>query len=289
MGGFDEPLFCGLLDAVLPNGGWVVALSHVYIDESGTHGSSPILTMGGFLFRSEQARLFSRDWAKDLAKFNLPYAHMADCALGFGHYAKMDVAERVAVEKRLIEHIKRRSVFGFSVSLDPVRYAEILDGETEAPSPYTFALMGCLTVVRRWVDRTQYPGKIAYFFEAGHEHQHEANGYLYDVMKGNPNSVQKLAYVSHSFVDKREAPPLQAADMLAWQHHHFHCRKRQGHLVARKDFMALLRHGDVALDYVDASILEFRDIYLRDLDPKKREELAKIPNNWPGKAKKAAV
>lgn len=265
----------------------MVAFSHVYIDESGTHDGSPVLTMSGYLFRSEQAKRFGRDWQKELDRLGLPCAHMTDCATGNGDYAGFTVEKRLESEIKLIEHIKRRSVFGFSVSLQPERYAEILAGETEAPSPYTFALMGCLSVVRRWVERTDYTGKIAYFFEAGHRHQKEANGYLNDVVTKNELAAERFAYVAHSFVDKRAAPPLQAADMLAWQTHHYHARWLKGHVEARKDFLALIRPGDVTLNYLDASLLQFRDAYLRG-DTKLREKIRAVGPQWPGKAKRVA-
>lgn len=259
----------------------MVALSHVYIDESGTHGGSPILTMGGYLFRSEQAQRFSREWSKELLRLGLPFAHMTDCANGNGNYANMPLKKRIDSEKRLIEHIKRRSVFGFSVSLNPTRYTELLDGEPGAPTAYTFALMGCLTVVRRWVARTSYNGKVAYFFEAGHEHQSEANLHLNDLMGRGEEAMARVAYMSHAFVDKRHAPPLQAADMLAWQYHHYHCRRLQGHNAMRKDFAALIRKGDVAMDYLDANLLEFRDAYLRENAQLKEAITTKGMQSWP--------
>lgn len=282
----DEPLFCGLIRAVLPNGGWVVALSHVYIDESGTHDGSPIMTMAGYLFKSEQAHRFTRDWAKDLRRFNLSCAHMTDCANGNGEYKKLSREERLASEKLLIAHIKRRSVFGFSVSVDPAKYLKLLSDEPDAPTPYSFCVLGCMTVIRRWIACTGYTGKVAYFFEAGHQHQGEANRHMNAIPARGEESMRRFAYVSHAFVDKREAPPLQAADMLAWQYHHFHCRKRTGHKQPRKDFLALIRPGDVALDYVDDHLSAFKDTFTKDVEELKATLGAAGPQ-WPGKVRTA--
>lgn len=106
----------------------MVALAHVYLDESGTHRGSRIMSMAGYWFDSRQAARFSRDWAKDLAAMGLTHAHMTDCALGFGEYANMSKADRVKVQTLLIQHIKRRSVFGFGVVIDQNRYDEIVRG-----------------------------------------------------------------------------------------------------------------------------------------------------------------
>jgi hypothetical protein len=48
----------------------------------------------------------------------------------------------------------------------------------------------------------------------------------------------------HSFFGKTEAPPLQAADMLAWQTSHYFERKNKGHDEPRADFKALIRPWD---------------------------------------------
>lgn len=258
MTGFDEPAFCRLIDAVLPGGGWVVAIHHVYFDESGTHEGSPMMTVAGYIFRDEQARRFTRDWSKDLKRLGLPFAHMTDCATGNGAYSEMSLDDRVKSERLLIEHIKRRTIVGFGVSLDPNYYLKTVQGAFQPPSPYSFCLLGAVSMVRGWIERTGFDGKIAYFFEAGHRHQTEANRLMNGIPAGGPVRMAKYCYLSHTFIDKTEAPPLQAADMLAWQHCHYHVRRLKGHDRIRADFEALIRPQDMARDYTRASIDLFR-------------------------------
>ena len=64
-------------------------------------------------------------------------------------------------------------------------------------------------------------------------------------MNDLPRSPQaRDSYLSHSFFKKTDAPPLQAADMLAWQSTHYFERQIDGHKIVRKDFAALIRKGD---------------------------------------------
>ena len=92
----------------------------------------------------------------------------------------------------------------------------------------------------RWFFRTGFRGKSAYFFEAGHESRSKAEKVIRAVLT-NPfakmNDVH-FGYVAHSFVAKREAAAVQAADLLAWQwatdvRHQMEGRPR------RKDFESL--------------------------------------------------
>jgi hypothetical protein len=221
-------------------------LSEVYFDESGTHDGSPMMTMAGYLFKKEQARLFSRDWAKCLKRLGLPAAHMTDCATGNGDYASMSMEQRILSEKLLIENIKHRSVFGFSVAVEPQLYDEIIGPFAAAMPAYSYILMLAVAALRHWTETTGYEGRIAYFFESGHRHAREANQYMNMIGEYGPEVVDFMHYYTHAFLDKRNALPLQAADMLAWLHRNHLMRVREGRTKPRADFLALVRPRDMA-------------------------------------------
>lgn len=232
----------------------------VYVDESGTHDRSPILTVAGYLFESQQARRFSRDWQQDLNSIPLPFAHQTDCATGNGNYADLSMDSRVRSEKLLIENIKRRSRFGFGACVDPHAYGRIVGTANNAPSAYTYALQSCFVILGRWAARTRFSGQISYYFEAGHRSQGEADRYFRDALLESERSKLKHRYAGHSFVDKREALPLQAADLLAWQYQHYHARRiEKGILKPRADFEALMRNCDVCIEHDDAALHRFKD------------------------------
>lgn len=252
-------IFDSITNALLPGGeGGVVAFSHVYFDESGTHKGSQILAMAGYWFDADQARKFSRDWAKELERFGLPAAHQTDCALGFGDYKKMIKSRRVEIQKCLIEHIKRRSKFGFAICVGRSIYDEIMQGIAGAPSAYTFLLLLCVNQIREEIEFTKYNGRVAYFFESGHADATEANKFMNHMAQCNP---EPHGYAAHAFADKRIALPLQAADMLVWQVRHLFERALIGHTKMRKDFAALLRSKDMHTIVEPKHLLALSEIY----------------------------
>jgi len=206
----------------------------------------PAVVMAGYVFEKEQAQRFSRDWQKDLKRFGLPHAHMTDCATGNGHYQKLSMAQRIDSEKALIEHTRHRSLFGVATAVDYERYKAVFPktGRFEFDA-YTYCLSLCVTSVCVWAKQYGYDGQFAFIFESGHAAQTEANR----VMNALREAHIGPSYSSHSFVRKEDAPPLQAADMLAWQYAHYLKRRTAGHPDKRQDFVALLRPKDRLEEY----------------------------------------
>jgi hypothetical protein len=83
-------------------------------------------------------------------------------------------------------------------------------------------------------------GKTAFFFEAGFQHQGQANQMM-DRIFNAPAIRAHHNYKSHSFVDKVESRPTQAADLLSWQWYKNAVRVRHGRMRPRGDLLALFR------------------------------------------------
>lgn len=242
--------------------GFIAAMHQVYFDESGTHDGSPMMVMAGYLFRTDQARKFSRDWTKELKKLNLEYAHMTDCALGYGQYANMSVGQRIDSEIKLIEHIKKRSILGISAAVPEWGYEQVMSTTGGwHQSAYTFMLMLCVCKISEYMREHQPKSSVAYFFESGHAKAGEANRFMNLIPSIGGPVMDYHRYAGHAFVDKRRALPLQAADMLAWQHRHYLVRRiEDGINEPRKDFRALARPIDLQVEVLPQHILAFRDI-----------------------------
>src|SRR6267143_57130 len=93
--GTSECVFERLLNAVLPNGGILVSLAEVYIDESGSHNGSPLLCLAGYIFLDRHARRYSRQLRQLLVGKNLPYFRMSACAHGNEPFCHLALEERV--------------------------------------------------------------------------------------------------------------------------------------------------------------------------------------------------
>lgn len=221
-----------------------MTLVEAYFDESGSHEGSKTLCVAGYLFEKGQVTRLSEEWAAVLDKYQLPYFRMVDCAHGNGPFANLSRQQRIQVEANMIGILKRRAGMGFAESVDVAAYYDVVPPELRvAGSPYSFCVRNILDAIGGFFHFHKFRGKSAYFFEAGHESRAEADRVI-EALFINPliERVYKHGYVSHSFVLKREAPAVQAADLLAWQwatdvRHEAENRPR------RKDFESLMQCG----------------------------------------------
>ena len=85
-----------------------------HFDESGT-GSDQI-TVAGYLFESEKISLFYDQWHHELERYGLPYFHMVDCAHGMPPFNTMEKIERIRLQMKLMNLIKRFSIKSNDVS-----------------------------------------------------------------------------------------------------------------------------------------------------------------------------
>ncbi len=238
-------------------------LANVYFDESGTHADSRVMSMAGYWFDAEQARKFSRDWAKVLDSFGIKAAHQTDCALGFGEFKNMSKEQRVDFQKLLILHIKRRSKFSVAIALGREMYRAIFSSVAGAPTAYTFLLLLCVNKIAEEIEFRNYRGKVVYFFEAGHADAHEANRFMnFMGEQTRLGAAKQFRHSGHEFVDKAGALPLQAADMLAWHLRHFFERALDGYERPRKDYAALTRKQDLVTVIEPPHLLALRQFYV---------------------------
>lgn len=241
-------------------------MANLYFDESGSHQDSRLLTVAGYWFEEIQAHRFSKEWRKHLAALGLSFAHMTDCALGYGEYQSLSMQKRIESEKRLIECIKRRTRFGFTVTVNPQEYDTILGPVEGAPTCYTHCLMTLFHGISRFADANRYSGTINYYFESGHSSQKEANKYLSSIPLHGDAWVKATRYKSHGFLDKKESLPLQAADMLAWQTRHYFERRLDGYSKPRKDLVALVRPFDLNVE-MHANHLKALKDFIVEVEP----------------------
>ena len=64
--------------------------------------------------------------------------------------------------------------------------------------------------------KNSFDGTVSYFYEAGHASKTEANALMSRIFS-NAALRGTYHYGSHTFADKQQLRPLQAADILAWQ------------------------------------------------------------------------
>lgn len=271
----DESITSRLADILLPYGGWIVTLAEVYVDESGTHDGSPVLAVGGHIYFKNAASSFDQKWAEYLASKGLPYFRMTDCAHRTGPFKGWSDDACDVVERELISMIRTRSEMGFVTTLNEAEFMQCGPKAREVGGAYSFSLRMCLSHVRAWIEKTKFKGQVAYFFEAGHKHQTQANGIMNDIF-ADPQLRDHFHYAAHAFADKKQVRPLQAADLLAWQFHTDGKRKRAGRRDSRKDLIALVRDADMAMEWNKENLVGLTS-FLFSQDRLRKEQIWSLP------------
>lgn len=236
----DSPfgLFERLLEVLLPQGGFVMSLHEAYFDESGCDDGSRLLSVGGYLIRTDSARIMDREWRKMLDKYEVPFLHMKDVAPGNEPFDHLKKWQRVRLVKRAIKLIKSYTSIGIVAIVNPRRFEE----RHGVSDPYTYCVNIVLIAMAAWLDgttRKQETGKIALFVERGHQNGNKADA---EIRRWSENEDGQQFYAAHSFVGKQDAPIIQAADLLVWQSAKFMKDKLFGTRPPRKDFLSLMRH-----------------------------------------------
>jgi len=242
--------------SILHGSGWGCVLRvEAHFDESGTDAAE--ITLAGYLFEAERIDPFGAQWNEVLARYDVPYFHMVDCAHGAKPFEKLDKINRIKLQMQLMALIKRYAINGIVCNITNV--------PDNAGASYLEGVKGAVKVALDWADKAAYSGKIGYFFEAGASGQGLAEVHFGEIAK-DPASSAAHRYAGHAFVPKLGNPGVQAADLLAWQYHNF-TKKRATASLARLDMRALLRHphhisdqcGDPPREPKIQSVRESRD------------------------------
>jgi hypothetical protein len=136
-----------------------VNFAEVYIDESGSHDGSPVLSVGGYVFEKTAALEFDRDRKVILDAAGLPYFRMSACAHLMEPFEKKTVDEADKIERALIRLTREKSLYGFVVALNEEDYKTIGPKHEGLGTAYSFCLRQCLIAVRFWINSSNFAGK----------------------------------------------------------------------------------------------------------------------------------
>lgn len=188
-----------------------------YFDESEKRFASEPLSVAGYLFKPTAYKQFVRGWRRILRSVRVDHLHMTDLFAGEQAFDGLSVQRRGEILSEAVAVINDHMTAGIGLA---VRQAEF---EAFAPpdwpnifgSIYSTLCQGCIELSGMWMDDHRRRDRINYFFESGHKFRHEADRML-DAIGADAEYAVQGHYGSHTFMDKRTACGLQAADVLAW-------------------------------------------------------------------------
>jgi len=193
-----------------------------YFDDSGSDSANPALVLAGFVAPVDGWSNFTADWDAVLDKPPGPLpARMAfhakqfdDGRRGHGPYGGWSEDQRREYLGSLLAAIGRHALKSFAVILQKDALGEVTQNAEDKAffgSPYGVCSFLCLQRVCGWRDREHPDTKVMFVFDRGHANEGEL------LVKGAELRRGDKLIADLTTDDDEKEPPLQAADLLAFE------------------------------------------------------------------------
>jgi hypothetical protein len=200
-----------------------------YFDDSGGSDTSAQL-VAGFVSSVEKWLSFDEEW-KNLLGDRI--FRMADIASGTGDFVGITNPEKNALVKNAVEITKGHVEYSFSFSLPTIEFDAVNEQfmfEESVKSAYAFCGLGCAVASRSWLsEQDGNENQMRYVFE--------------DQPNGTGGLTKLMRYYAFPVPDfeSKKTRPLQAADLIAWEHQRFHRGVEEKEYTQESDIRRSLR------------------------------------------------
>jgi hypothetical protein len=190
-----------------------------YLDDSGGKDTG-LVVFSGFVSTDRKWKTFEREWTRTLAEFPEvgSYLHMRK----FMHDGRIPSRRREHIEYCLAHIAKRNTLFPVSIAVDMTAYSkfQVITKNIEyyGHSADSFCFQTALGVLTGELLRKGYEENVAVVFDDGPQEARISKLYEFIKKQDYPYS-RRLS--SLEFKDDKNTPPLQAADLFAWEAHNY--------------------------------------------------------------------
>lgn len=223
-----------------------------YFDESGTHRDSAAFVVAGLIAPQDQWARLSKEWRRELLKHGLAHFHAVDCVHGRKLFKGMPKEERDELLDRLAQITARYACWRVWTVVIMKDFRSVFSGLAE-DKLYQMCAWGCSAGIRYLAERRSTPVDCE-FAKGG-----KGGGRAFVHFKRNAE-FYRLGSVNDPD-DVQEQPPLQAADLHAYEvHRYFSERLRQSGRSMRRSFSKLLeiqQAGEAGYVYDEENIRVF--------------------------------
>ena len=203
-------------------------LLFAYLDESGTHETSPISVMAGYLGTADQWRAFDADWIALVQGAGLSHVHAVDLFKRTKQFREWRADQVNTFAAQLDGVIARHLELGFSIVIRDDDYREIyIEGagprRSRLDSKYGVCFRACLAFAPSYIAselrllgeaRPSEETTINFVLEDGHRNIGDARR-LFGLFKAD--ALPEWQNLVGTFdVAKKDSPGAQAADFLAY-------------------------------------------------------------------------
>lgn len=194
-----------------------------YLDESGAVGT-PILTIAGYPSDESKWKRFECEWRKCLKEHGARYLHMRELSQSRGEFKGWPEEKRRAFLGQLISIIKSCVVFRVGAVVPYKDYQQTVGAIEPQPNrltPFWCCFLSSISAILAYCEQRGITDGVALVFDENTQPKRHADGYFASLQE-LPEIKNRHQLVSLSFADDKEATPLQAADLLAYELNKYH-------------------------------------------------------------------
>jgi hypothetical protein len=255
-----------------------------YFDDSGTHDSSEVVLWSGVLGNEHQWGFFSDLWVRKLrdpspGKCPLNRFHMTDCQNSDKEFAGWSRTATDFLVHELGQIIIKAGLWSWCSAVSRKDWDELVTEEdlrTAWGDAEKHCIMGCFSKGTQWAQANSY-GEMAFVFD-DRPHRNAQVKKMFDIYR-RFHAAQRAApaLASITFATAARFPPLQAADLLAWEQYQFArsiLKNSASTTPQRPQFASLMKHGRIFLRLADRAEIK-RMLSSEYANPEKVAEIAR--------------
>jgi uncharacterized protein DUF3800 len=196
----------------------MMSMFTAYFDESGTHDTSPLILIAGWVGKDTQWEKFSVKWKDILKEYDIDMFHMNKWSNKIGRYGQMKESDRQELIRKLLDCILATVEVGFFGSFHMQSYKELIEEgyKDSLGNPYSLCAMICIKSLMQWRESKNLREPIAYILEAGAKGSLEFHA-AFNIARKHPQFGGGFTHGPLALWDKKEILPLQAADIIAYE------------------------------------------------------------------------
>jgi hypothetical protein len=192
-----------------------VAVLKIFMDETGVHDDADMVAVAAYISRPKYWRAWTKDWNK--AKKPIKVFHATDCATFHGEFDGWTKERRDPYVANLLPIIPAHEMAGVVIGVQLKDLAAEMKECAELiemfGTPYTACFQWAISIIMEIATERGSGERMAFV--------HEVNDYKGEALKAfsyvneflNPRSIP----MTMGFGNKADFPPLQAADVLAYE------------------------------------------------------------------------
>lgn len=195
-----------------------MAFTQAYFDDSGTHSSSLVTSIGGFVGTAEAWTKLEKDWIEYLASLEWPigWFRSYDCEHGEGEFQGLSRKVRELIRNKLVKIIASHPVTAIWSSVVVEDWDAVATGSfaRRYKSPHDLCFDECMMQIGIWARKHAPEHPVSLTVAQHPQHQPQMNA-IHDAYSRHPAIGNFLGPLQ--FCPMKSTVPLQVADVLAYE------------------------------------------------------------------------